>query len=228
MCQGSGGVIMKLQKLEDQSFSRYGKIVENLPSDKLLEIAKGWQMPESGVSYERSVDELENTDEFALIRQGYGGYQPLEAGLCWGYNKDLNSLEYHRASELMIAATDLILMLGDRCDLDQGRYDTSKIEAFFVPAGKAVELYATTLHYAPCQASASGFKAVVVLPAATNAPLTSGQIETVKQRAGDWEDKLLFAVDKWLTAHPDSDDAKNNNAFPGLEGKNLTTDDFSD
>ena len=28
-------------------------------------------------------------------------------------------------------------------------YDTSKVEAFLVPAGTAVEIYATTLHYAP-------------------------------------------------------------------------------
>ena len=48
-------------------------------------------------------------------------------------------------------------------------YDTSKMEAFLVPAGTAVEVYATTLHYAPCStgvffmASTSPAKSTLVM-----------------------------------------------------------------
>lgn len=217
---------MKLQKITDRSFYRYGRIAEYMAADAMLGIAAAWDMPQSGVAYERSIDELEKTLDFMQIQQGYGGCQPLQAGLCWGYNTALNALEYHRASELMVAVTDLILLLGDRRDLVDGIYDTAKIAAYLVPSGTAVELYATTLHYAPCQTAESGFKAIIILPAATNAPLSSEQTERTRKNDGDWEDKLLFAVDKWLIAHPDSDDARKNNAFPGLKGKNLTTADF--
>lgn len=64
----------------------------------------------------------------------------------------MNALEYHRSSELDIAQTDLILLLGMQQDIENGDiYDTSKVEAFLVPAGTGVELYATTLRYAPCK-----------------------------------------------------------------------------
>lgn len=218
---------MKLQKITNAGFSRYGRLLEKLSSDSIRNAAGQQAMPQAGVAYERSIDILEKTEDFALIGQRYGGSQPLQAGLCWGYNIELNGLEYHRASELLIAVTDLILMLGDRRDMQAGRYDTSKIEAFLVPAGIAVELYATTMHYAPCQTTADGFMAVIILPAATNAPLTAQQLDSARECRDDWENQLLFAVDKWLSAHPDSEDARVNGAFPGLIGKNLTTADFT-
>lgn len=57
-------------------------------------------------------------------------------------------------------------------DIEDGDiYDTAKVEAFFVPAGTGVELYATTLHYAPCTAQEGGFRCVVVLPKGTNEEL---------------------------------------------------------
>ena len=72
-------------------------------------------------------------------------------------------LEYHRNSEINVAATDLVLLIGEQKDIeDDFTYDTSKIEAFLVPAGTAIEVYATTLHYAPCNVKESGFQCVVV------------------------------------------------------------------
>lgn len=51
---------------------------------------------------------------------------------------------------------------------DDFTYETSKVEGFFVPEGTAIEVYATTLHYAPCGVDGQGFKCVVVLPKGTN------------------------------------------------------------
>ena len=52
-----------------------------------------------------------------------------------------------------MAASDLILLLGWQADVEEDyTYDTSKVEAFLLPKGVAVELYATTLHYAPATA----------------------------------------------------------------------------
>ena len=41
--------------------------------------------------------------------------------------------------------------------------DTSRVKAFRVLAGQLVEVYTTTLHYAPCNADEKGFKALVAL-----------------------------------------------------------------
>lgn len=80
-----------------------------------------------------------------LQDKGYGGL-PIEIGYCNGHNKKLNGLEYHRSSEINVAVTDMVLLIGHQQDVEKDfTYDTSKVEAFLVPAGTAVEVYATTL-----------------------------------------------------------------------------------
>ena len=85
---------------------------------------------------------------------------------------------------------------------------------FRVPAGALVEVYATTLHYAPCSAaSGAGFQVVVVLPRGTNGPKPD-------LTPLNGEDETLTACNKWLLAHPDSDEAKGG-AKVGLRGENI-------
>ena len=91
-------------------------------------------------------------------------------------------------------------------------YDTAKVEGFFVPAKTAVELYATTLHYAPCQASEEGFRCVIVLPEGTNHELDFSVVS-------EGEEKLMTAKNKWLIAH---EDAKIGGTFCGLKGENIS------
>lgn len=89
---------------------------------------------------------------------------------------------------------------------------TPLVEAFFVPAGTVVEMYATTLHYAPCTAAEGGFRCVVILPAGTNTEINF-------PLSGNGEDKLMTAKNKWLIAHPD---AGIEGAFCGLIDENIT------
>ena len=141
---------------------------------------------------------------------------PIEFGHCSGWNKKLNAVEYHRSSEIDIAATDMILMLGCQQDINykSNTYDTRNIECFFVPAGTAVELYATTLHYAPCSVDGKEFRCGVVLPKGTNEALQ-------KPADSKGENRLLFAVNKWLIAHKDSG-LEADGAFIGLKGENIS------
>ena len=112
-----------------------------------------------------------------------------------------------------MAVNDLVLLLGRQQDIEEDdTYDTAKIEAFLVPAGTAIEVYATTLHYAPCNAEDDGFRCVVILPRGTNTEL---DFEAGSGR----EDRLITAKNKWLIAHPE---AKIEGAFEGLKGENIT------
>ena len=141
------------------------------------------------------------------------GEMPIQIGYCNGHNKLLNALEYHRDSEINIAATDAVLMLGKQEDITPDMtYDTSKVVAFLVPAGTAVEVYATTLHYAPCDPDGTGFKVAVVLPRGTNEALKS-------EHKGGVEDSHLTAVNKWLLGHPEG---VNEGDPLGLIGENLS------
>lgn len=205
---------MKIQNVTDASFRKYGKVLEGYDFAGLLKEMKHTPVPED-VVYVPSVEELEALDiAKELQNKGFGGL-PIQIGYCNGHNKKLNAVEYHRNSEINVAVTDLVLLIGCQQDIEADfTYDTAKIEAFLVPAGTAVEVYATTLHYAPCHVNEGGFQCVVVLPKGTNTELTF-------QTAEEGEDSLMTAKNKWLIAH---EDAKIDGAFNGLKGENITLD----
>ena len=205
---------MKIQKVTDPAFRKYGQVLEGYDFTGLIKEMKHTPVPED-VIYVPSVEELEALDIMKdLQNKGYGGL-PVQIGYCNGHNKKLNAVEYHRNSEINVAVTDLVLLIGHQQDIEPDHtYDTSKIEAFLVPAGTGIEVYATTLHYAPCHVNEGGFQCVVVLPKGTNTDLT---FQTEKMG----EDSLMTAKNKWLIAH---EDAKIQGAFNGLKGKNISLD----
>lgn len=205
---------MKIQKVTDPAFRKYGQVLEGYDFTGLIKEMKHTPVPED-VIYVPSVEELEALDIMKdLQNKGYGGL-PVQIGYCNGHNKKLNAVEYHRNSEINVAVTDLVLLIGHQQDIEPDHtYDTSKIEAFLVPAGTGIEVYATTLHYAPCHVNEGGFQCVVVLPKGTNTDLTFQTEKTGK-------DSLMTAKNKWLIAH---EDAKIAGAFNGLKGENITID----
>ena len=204
---------MEIKKVTDDAFSAYGKVLEGYDFSELLKVMEQQPCPMDDVVYVPSAEALEAVSAAKeLAVRAYGGL-PIQVGYCNGYNKKLNAVEYHRSSEVDIAQSDLILLLGRQQDIEADHtYDTAKIEAFYMPAGTAVELYATTLHYAPCSAGEEGFRCVIVLPKDTN-------LELDFEPRKDGEDKLITAKNKWLIAH---EDAKIAGAFCGLKGENIT------
>lgn len=205
---------MKIQKVTDPAFRKYGKVLEGYNFSALLKEMKHTPVPED-VVYVPSVEELEALEvEKDLRNRAFGGL-PIEIGYCNGHNRKLNAVEYHRNSEINVAVTDLVLLIGHQQDIEPDfTYDTAKIEAFLVPAGTGIEVYATTLHYAPCHVNEAGFQCVVVLPKGTNTELTF-------DTAAEGEDKLLTAKNKWLIAH---EEAAIEGAFNGLKGENVGID----
>ena len=203
---------MKINSIEDASFKKYGKVLRNYKFDELLKLMENTECDEN-VIYNPSIVELENTEDMKILQNEVYGGMPIQIGYCNGHNNKLNALEYHRDSEVNIAATDLILLLGSQQDITEDfTYDSSKVEAFLVPKGTAIEVYATTLHYAPCGVDNKNFKCVVVLPKGTN---TDIDFEISKEN----ENALLFARNKWLIAH---EEANIENAVNGICGKNIT------
>lgn len=206
---------MVIKKVKDPAFKKYGQILKNYDCSEIIETMKNSTPLPSDVVYEPSVKGLESLDIFNELQDREYGGLPIQIGYCNGNNYMLNAVEYHRSSEINIAVTDLILLIGSQQDIeDDYSYATSNIEAFLVPAGTAIEVYATTLHYAPCNAEDTGFKCVVVLPKDTNLPL-----EKSVEKTG--EDALLFARNKWLIGHKDTD-LGSQGAFIGLVGENIS------
>lgn len=209
---------MKILSVNDPAFQKYGRIVTNVDFSELLQEMKKTPVPD-GVVYEPSVRELEALPVMQALSETAYGEMPIQIGYCNGHNTKLNALEYHRDSEINVAATDAVLMLGLLQDVEADHtYDTSKVEAFLVPAGTAVEVYATTLHYAPCGVDGNGFQVTVVLPRGTNYPLKKAHPRAAGT-ATDNEDCLITAVNKWLIGHAEG--GLDEGSFLGLKGKNL-------
>ena len=205
---------MKIYSVYDPEFVPYGKVLEGYDITCLLNAMNTIPLPEVGVSYEPSIPVLEATCLYGQFQNNAYGGMPIQLGMCWGRNTKLNCLEYHRDSEVNVGIGDFILLLARQDEIVDGVLDTAKVKAFRVPAGVPVEVYATTLHYAPCHVNkAEGFRVAVVLSRGTNtaAPGAMPMNE---------EDKWLTARNKWLLAHADSDEAAQG-AHIGLQGENI-------
>ena len=209
-----GGIVMEIHSVLEQEFHAYGKVLKEYDVSELLKEMEHTPLP-TDVIYVPSDEKLESLAIAKELQQyGFGGL-PIQIGYCNGKNKQLNVLEYHRSSEINIAVTDLILLLGKQEDIREDfTYDTKLVKAFFVPKGTAIEVYATTLHYAPCHREEKGFRCVVVLPKGTNTELNV----TVPKEG---EASLMTAKNKWLIAHKE---AQIEGAYEGLVGENIKLD----
>ena len=207
---------MKIYNVSDPEFVNYGRIIEGYEDEKkaIVEALKNKTPIPEGTEYVAEEKEIQSLAAADSITNSLFGGSPMQFGWCNGHNTKLNCLEYHRSSEINLGATDFILLLAKREEIVDFKLDSSKVKAFLCPAGTMIEVYATALHYAPCQASLdSGFQVLVGLPKGTN-------VGCPEFTPVNTEDKLLRATNKWLIAHPDSKEAKDN-AWVGITGDNI-------
>ena len=205
---------MKIYSVYDPEFKPYGQVLSGYDTQELCQAMLKIDLPEAGTAYEPGIDSLEACAIFPALRdRAYGG-MPIQLGMCWGHNTKLNCLEYHRDSEVNIGTHDFVLLLARQEQIVDGVVDTALVKAFLVPAGVPVEVYATSLHYAPCHVDAeAGFRTAVVLPKGTN---TAVPDFTPVCEAEKW----MTARNTWLLAHPESDEARGG-AHVGLKGVNI-------
>ena len=142
---------MKIESVLDPAFAAYGQVVTGLEEAraKILAALAGTPQPAAGTDYCPEDPSLQELPAAAEVSEHLFGGMPCQLGWCNGRNTKLNCLEYHRDSEFNLANEDFILLLARRDEIENGRLDTGKVRAFRVPAGTLVEVYATTLHYAP-------------------------------------------------------------------------------
>ena len=206
---------MKIYSVFDPEFKPYGQVVTGMDDTvaELLNVLK--DAPQGpGVDYVPEYAPLHELPACVEISEHCYGGMPVQLGWCNGFNTKLNCLEYHRDSEFNLGTEDFILLLGLQGDIVDGVLDTATIKAFKAPAGTLIEVFATALHYAPCHCDPNkGFRVMVALPMGTN---TEKPAITPKSP----EDKLLWARNKWLLAHPESGEAKQG-AHIGLAGENI-------
>lgn len=200
---------LPLFSVSDPFFSIYGRVLE-LDTQRLLEAANLLPRPKSGTLYTPSEQRLEACGAAATAQEMVFGRLPMQMGYCCGHNDRLNALEWHACSEINIAVTPLVLLLGKRQDIWGNRYDAGLVRGFLLEPGQAVELYATSLHFTPCQVETAGFGCIVGLIAGTNCPL--------EEATGD---PLLYGRNKWLLAHEDNKALIDKGGRAGIYGDNI-------
>ena len=202
---------------DDKEFKIFGQVISNYEIDELKEYAeKHTLIPETGNIYVASDVEMEKLFVCNKIKNKLYGGMEIECGYCNGNNSFLNGLEYHKGSEINIAITDLVLLLAHTSDIENGKLDSKKVKGFYIPKGKMIEVYQTTMHFSPCKLSDEGFKCIVILPRNTNIDFDLEDKEIIFE-----EDKYLFKKNKWLLVHNDKQDLIKKGAYEGITGKNL-------
>ena len=200
---------IKLKSVDDKAFQTYGKILNDFDFNEIIKYSEeNIIIPKTGNMYEASVKALESFPITEELRMNvYGGIE-IELGFCCGNNTQLTGVEYHQGSEVTIAVTDCILILGRLQDIQDNQYDTSKVEYFYLSKGQAVELYGTTLHYSPCTVQEEGFMTLVALIRGTNSLLGGSKVSNV----------LVSKINKFLMVHPSQKEKITNGIHNGLVG----------
>lgn len=195
--------------IDDEAFAEYGCRINGLDVTGLLAAGKEIPFPETGSAYEPATPAFEALPVAEEIRKRCFGELPCQVGYCYGHNSFLNALEWHTGSEINVAVTDLVLILAKRSDCKDGKLDASCAKAFLLKAGDVAEIYATSLHFCPCEVEESGFGCVVALPKGTNVPLDEASA-----------DPYLFRKNKWLIAHVENEGLIAKGVVPGITGTN--------
>ena len=210
---------MQILSVFDEAFRPYGRVVEGYPVEGILKALA--EIPcTDAVVYEPRIEALHQAENAEEIGTALFGGMPFQFGFCNGVNTKLNCLEWHRDSEFNLGTEDFILLIAKQEEIIDGKLDTSKVKAFKAPAGVLVECYATTLHYAPCSAKlGQGFRVLIGLPLNTNTDYRPGDASGAPAGANVM-DKMLWARNKWLIAHPETSEAAQG-AWVGLEGANI-------
>lgn len=209
---------MKVYNVNDERFKKYGFVLTGYDYTELFEALKQVEIPARGITYVASLESLESCAVAKDMEIRGFGAMPIQFGYVSGKAKHMNALEYHKCSEYNIPMDDIIVLLGMQQDIVDGKYDSSKCEAFLIPAGTGVEIYGTTLHYAPLNVHEDGYRMVCVLPRGTNAPKTAFEEK-------DLQDKMCFGSNKWLMAHAQSPEAKDG-AYVAITGNNIKLEDL--
>ena len=152
-----------IYSVTDECFETYGRVVSNIDCKELISfMEQNTEIPDNGNTYVASVEGLEHTDTAEQFKNRIYGEMPIQIGYCNGRNTTYNGFEYHKGSEINIAVTDFMLVLGHTWEIKDNTYRIEDAKVFFVEKGTAIEMYQTTLHLSPCRVSDSGFKDIVI------------------------------------------------------------------
>lgn len=206
---------IEIHDVHGEEFRRFGRVSDLDCGEMIRYMEAETEIPETGHYYIPDDDRMHGFELYRTAGEEHYGLMEIELGYCNGHSSCLNGLEYHKTNEFNIAVTDMIIFLGMLQDVRDGVFDTKEARAFYVANGEVVELYQTSMHYAPVEVYRSGFKCGVILQKGTN------EITGIVDRKASGERRLLFKKNTWLMVHPDYQEFVDLGAYPGIRGENF-------
>lgn len=207
---------LEILEITHESFKTYGHILD---ANEFLEyfdyLDQHTRIPEQDNVYvaheENILKELKNSDMLSRVF----GFVDVQTGYVNGHNTKLNALEYHKSSEVIVALSPVVLLLGLHKDIKNQSVDSKSVKAFYIPERTVVELHPRVLHFSPCKTMSTGFKCGIVLPMGTNTEFI--KLDDIKTE----EDMLLFKINKWLLVHKEHQKMIDLGAHIGITGQNI-------
>ena len=146
---------MKIFSVTDPEFKPYGRVVTGLDTAKaeILAALANTPLP-AATDYVAEDAALQELPAAVEVSEHLFGGMPCQ--LLVQRSQHLFELPgIPPRQQFNLGTEDFVLLLARQEEIAGGKLDTAKVKAFRVPAGTLVEVYATTLHYAPCHVDAA-------------------------------------------------------------------------
>ncbi len=192
-------------------FAAYGRYLSSGGWDGLISSADRLIPKDDNPAYIASITELEELKQPDIIA-GVFGEEAAQVGICRGFNRSMNGMEWHDCPEILIAITPLLLLLGTVDEMKDDQWNSRNTKVCYLEAGEGVVLNAGTLHFAPCRPDSNPFLSLIILPKGVNEALSTGY--------NSEKNSLLWKERKWILTHRDSPQAAAG-APIGISGPNL-------
>lgn len=109
-----------------EEFTTFGRIIKGMDVTEIITEAKKIEMIGNDSNYKPSVEAFEKLNIAGEIKIKLFGESEIQVGYCWGYNSIFGATEWHTSSEINIAVTDLLIIVGHVWDVKDNTIDTSK------------------------------------------------------------------------------------------------------
>lgn len=194
---------------QSTQFQEFGRVLAYDANSWIQYANTAYPLPDKKASYFPDGEDLHNFSLIDAIQQDIFGHLAIQTGIVQGKNEYLTGIEFHQGSEVNIALTDCILVVGRRQDMIGVNYDGGLTKKFYLHKGEVVEIYASTLHYTPIQATSEGFSLGVILLEGTNTDI------------GPTSQTMLTKKNKWYITHASQTEKVKAGCIAGLQGELL-------
>ena len=118
---------IKLYSVNSEEFKTFGRVITGLDTSEIIKAAEKISRPAEGSAYTPSEESFEKLSIAKETENKFFGTLPAQIGYCHGHNSLLNAAEWHMSSEINIAVTPLVLILGHIWDIKSGKTDLNFI-----------------------------------------------------------------------------------------------------